>query len=610
MLRKQTVNIIVLLSAVFCLLTPAAHAEPLKYIYINASEGNASGGHTALRFGAETFHFQHYDGGIIRLVKHSSTDFDYQYRYLENRTFHQATIELNDIHYQQLKQHFNSLLLLQKRQNTLLRELDLNIALFHKQYQDSILSIRGAGLFDNNTAPSAAEALSILSLQRRIDQKYGATFLDKKIQQLKAQISTLEIQPWPQSSLQFTTNSFLTVPYSFASHHIDSVSQILLLEMIKNGRPLNKQSYFSPEHAHFRLSVREIKQLRVLQNSLLTNLVNLLSSQRPDWGGSGFVLYARILSLAHSIQLRKFVFLDSFSTNSPKIPPSEVELYKDSFIAQKELALSKVYLEKKHLFTAQQEITEKQYSRFEMLSNYYYERERGLETQHEIRVSGERLLPTKAVPFPQQLLPELDNQQAKNEIHKLKEYKQKLTQQIQSLYHYDLFTRNCVTEIFSNITNAQLDNPQMADIQQIISDSLTAFIPYGSFDRIAEQYPTVTLPSFRRQQLQKMYRRENVFRVYLREFNTLSAQDYKYNDQDAPFLFFTDDKLWLRPLFGSANILTATSVSLYGGFTFPFDSGKTLRSGMMGILMSLPELAFFNIRKGSYKYLIPPMQTE
>ena len=38
-------------------------------------------------------------------------------------------------------------------------------------------------------------------------------------------------------------------------------------------------------------------------------------------------------------------------------------------------------------------------------------------------------------------------------------------------------------------------------------------------------------------------------------------------------------------------------------------SGKTVKNGAMGILMSLPELAFLNIRKGSYKHLLPPSKT-
>ena len=122
-------------------------------------------------------------------------------------------------------------------------------------------------------------------------------------------------------------------------------------------------------------------------------------------------------------------------------------------------------------------------------------------------------------------------------------------------------------------------------------------------------YQKQTLPSHRHQQLSEMYQQENDFLVYLREFNTLSASHYKFNDQDPAFLFFADEDIWARPLLGTFNLLTGVTVSLYGGFILPFDSGKTIKNGVMGILMSLPELVFFNIRKGSYKHLTPPIQT-
>jgi hypothetical protein len=78
---------------------------------------------------------------------------------------------------------------------------------------------------------------------------------------------------------------------------------------------------------------------------------------------------------------------------------------------------------------------------------------------------------------------------------------------------------------------------------------------------------------------------------------------YKFNDQDAAFLIFTDDNILMRPIFGSINLAVATTMSIYGSLSLAFDSGKALKDGTMGILMSLPELAFFNIRKGSYKHL-------
>jgi hypothetical protein len=47
-----------------------AHAEPARfidYVYVEANEGDSSGGHTAIRFDRETFHFQHEEPGIIRV---------------------------------------------------------------------------------------------------------------------------------------------------------------------------------------------------------------------------------------------------------------------------------------------------------------------------------------------------------------------------------------------------------------------------------------------------------------------------------------------------------------------------------------------------------------
>jgi hypothetical protein len=65
--KKRVIHLLLCVVLYFLNIYPLS-ATTLKYIYINASEGTASGGHVALRCDKETFHFQHYDGGIIRLV--------------------------------------------------------------------------------------------------------------------------------------------------------------------------------------------------------------------------------------------------------------------------------------------------------------------------------------------------------------------------------------------------------------------------------------------------------------------------------------------------------------------------------------------------------------
>ena len=185
---------------------------------------------------------------------------------------------------------------------------------------------------------------------------------------------------------------------------------------LKKGTPLNQHQYFIPEQSTFTLSKSEIEQLTIFQNTLVNNLLNLLNSQRPDWGSVAFTLYARILSLSLAIDSGTFVFLDSFVADSFSIPYTEVETYKALLEEQKNKALTRIIQEKNQLFTATQAISEKNYSRLEMLSNYYYERERGLAENRSIRVSGEQRLPSKSIPLPDHLFPKLTSKKTE-EIH-------------------------------------------------------------------------------------------------------------------------------------------------------------------------------------------------
>lgn len=587
-----------------CLVLPISLcAKPLSYLYINASEGNASGGHTALRFNKETYHFQHFDSGIIRIIRHTSTDFDYQYRYLENRTLFTTTIELEELHYEQLRNHFNLRFLLQKQQDAIVNEININLALLNKQIQSPLLTIPGAGLFVDNFVSRET------SINKAIHKNLGTDFIDKHIQQIKTTISTYQPIAWPQSSLIISENTFLSVPYSFASRYLDSVSKLLFLQTLKANTPLNNKYYFSPEHAMFTLSTAETKQLKAFQKQLINNLLSLLTSSRPDWGSSAFVLYARILVLSHSIDSGKLVLLDSYVANSRQAAYPEVVRYQALFQEQKQQALAKIKHQKNQLFSQHTVITEKSYSQFEMLANYYYERERALSKQQAIRLTGERLLPSKSIPLVPHLFPKLSPQQTAIALNNLQFYQASINKQIQTLYQYDLMTRNCVTEIFATIKQAEIHTQQMHELNHLIDHHPLAFIPFSSFDSLSINSQKKVTPSFRYQQLKKMQQQENNIIVYLREFNTLTAKDYKFNESDAIFLFFTDQNIWSRPILGSLNLLTATTVGIYGGFALPFDSGKALKNSAMGILMSLPELAFFNIRKGSYKHLSFPAQT-
>jgi len=595
--------------AILLTLSPPLHSASLIYIYINASEGTASGGHSALKFGKYIFHFQHFPGNIIRLVKQDSADFEYQYRYLDNRSLFQATIKLDKSSYNSLYDYFNQQHLIQQQQNKLLKEIELNLALFnklqHTSYAHDLLRIKGAGLFSEQESPPDAISSQVNQhIKTHIINKLGTQFLDKKQQQLLDEIQSLQPKIWPNSTRQFTENDFISIPNSFARQYINNVSKRLFIKSFKNNVSLNTQLLFTSTHSSFILQPAEIQSLRNFQNQLITKLCNLLNSNQPNWGSAAFILYARIISIAHSIHTGKLYFLDTYLSSSPSISNTELNRYKKSFFQQKEQALAYIIQHKNLLLSTKHSMTELQYSQFVMLVNYFYERERALNSSYLLRSSGEQRLPSKAIPLPTIIDYQLNLQEIQFAIKRLKHDQQQIKQQIKSLYHYDLIQRNCVTEIYKSLQSTQIN--YLPELRYLKENYFINFIPSRAFAKIAEYYPKNSLASYRQMQLQEMYHHENNILVYLRESNTISALNYQFNEIDSPFLFFTDDMILPRPLFGMINFITAGAMTLYGGLRFPFDSGKTFQKSIMGMLMSLPELFFFNIRKGSYKHVPLP----
>ena len=66
--------------------------------------------------------------------------------------------------------------------------------------------------------------------------------------------------------------------------------------------------------------------------------------------------------------------------------------------------------------------------------------------------------------------------------------------------------------------------------------------------------------------------------------------------------FFTDTSAWARPPLGALNLAWSALAGLGGILKLPVDGGEQLHHSYRGMLYSLPELLFCNIRKGTYGY--------
>ena len=182
--------------------------------------------------------------------------------------------------------------------------------------------------------------------------------------------------------------------------------------------------------------------------------------------------------------------------------------------------------------------------------------------------------------------------------------KDQLTQELERKSRYDLLTHNCVTELINAVNGSfegETEPPSFGG--HISAYRAQSFIPFRFFELVRHRYPvsrTSTIPSFRHRSLRTLESSSDPIWEKIKESNTITGTLYTPRNADGVFLFFTDENVWNRPLLGAVNLSTAMGGMGIGLLGWPFDEGALFMAGARGVLFSLPELAFWNIRKGSY----------
>jgi hypothetical protein len=631
------------LVVLFICSAPVSSAS-FDYLYIEANEADSSGGHSAIQFGDEVYHYQHHDSGLIRLLRQDKQEFHFLYRFLQNRRIHLNHIEVSEDTFNILREHFKLQFLAQDQQlkqlNDLHRDRVLIRRLLHKPgpgdgFSDAgsstALQLKGVGLFyagqelgdqkaDDHTEKLTQEqsrlSHTIDMLRKKIEQNYGQDFLLHRREQITSDIKALKTGHWPVVKQILSDEKFPPAINSFADSYEDYLTGLVAIKVLMEQQPLRPDAFFV---THESVTPEEKEVLGRLRDQLTLSLLKSVNSGRPDWGYAVIVNMARLLAIDLSLQLGQWVFVDDYATDSEWINADQFAQYAEQMQTQINDALANLIQTRKALFNSGG-LTEANYSKLEMSANRYFELLKG--RQHKsIRYIGEKALPTKSISLPDWIVPELTQQQLKTALTKLDNYESKLLQELAEYYSYDLITRNCVTELFRTIDQAFLQQNKedirlskqaglvMKESTDRLGGNISAsynFIPFVSFQSVQDHYnvtASAVLNSYHGQQLAKLYAQNNGLMTMLRESNTFSSTLYSYNSDDAFFVFFTDEYVLLRPFFGLFNTVAGIGQSVVGFLSWPFDSGENLKSGATGILMSLPELVFFNMRKGSYKYL-------
>lgn len=604
-------------------------AASFEYLYVEASEGNSSGGHSAIEFGDEVYHFQHHDSGLIRLLKQDKPAFHFQYRFLQNRRIHLNQVEVSEETFNQLRAHFKLQFLAQSQQFNQLDQLHKDALLLRRLlYKASqketffdadfseALQINGAGLFyteeqlNAQTKEPATQYAPIINMMRKkIEQRYGNDYLNIRREQIIASIKLLTPSHWPIVGDILSKDNFPATVNSFADTYRDYITGLIALKTLEKEQNLREDAFFISDEL---VTKKDRVVLARLRDQLMLNLLASVNSKRPDWGYATLINVARLMTMDRSLQLGRWVFLDDYSNDSEWLNVEQFTHYEKHM--QRQINDAKINLAQAHkALLSVDGLSEARYSQVEMSANRYVELLKV--GQHKnIRYIGEKALPTKSIGLPDMQLPELTQQKLLMSLNELDAYEGQLLATLKDRYRYDLVTRNCVTELFKTMDQALLAPIKVEGLKDewIRNDSENSlggrisgafnFIPFISFQAVQESYRvshSQLLASYRDQQLAKID--DPMFS--LREANTLTSTLYKYNSDDAFFIFFTDNSPMLRPIFGLFNTVAGMGQSVFGLVSWPYDSGKNLKAGATGILMSLPELLFFNMRKGSYPYL-------
>jgi len=580
----------------------AARGADIEYLYINASEGTASGGHAALRLGDEVFHFQHVPPGLLRAQRDDFAWFRLQYGDKENRTIYRHRVEVSAETRDLLRERFNRVLLIEQeqfdRRDGLEQDRRLLETFLHRQGEAEGLALKGPGLFlaDGWNYADAVPEGSPAPLARRVAAVFGDGFLLAKRRALLRSLADLRPEVGDPQSIDLTEDGFRPAGLAFAERYANHLRALAALQVLALGLAPREGVLSRPEAAEFRLDEVEKQALAAYRARLEGQLLGLFRSGREDWGLALLVGVARLAALDESLASGRLVFVNLAEPPADEAPQAVPEASRPPADAGNRAR----FLRAKAAMAGA--VDEWDYADLEQAANRF-------EAGGEARLTALPAQVAKIAPRPPA---GMTPAQLRDALARLEPYQQAYGQGLAGLYAYDLLGRNCASEIFRVVDAAMAEAAGSAGAARAesmrrlggqVSARFPGFIPFVSFQAVGGHWrvaATEELPSYRLRRLEQARRQENPLRVDLRESNVFSSTLYRWHRGDAAFVFFTDDTVWARPLAGGANLAAGLAQGVFGLFTLPWDGGANLWQGAKGVLVSLPELFFFNIRKGSF----------
>ncbi len=597
--------------------SPLPPSTTIQFIYIDANVGGSSGGHSALKIGNNVYHFQYFPDGLFKLVRERWSYFRYVYNDLENRTLYVAHIQVESRDLEKLKEHLDRYYLIQEAHMMRIKEIsndttllsDISCGNFH-------MTLSGLGLF---SIPGPPDKVSVL-LRSAIHNTYGVNYLKHAIETLDCQLSKIPLTVPSVIPDDIKEMHYPPPSNSLSRKYAENRLKRGALEVLDRACPLQNvelidMDQFLRPGDRSGLTQNEKEKLSAYAKRLKASVIQLPLSSRPDWGYPLLLANARYQAVMWSLKRNRILLLDPFSESAKSVSPKTLQ--EDPGVTAKLADRAwKKYWDIRESAFAESALDERTYNRLEEGAGRFAELEKGRLTGTAIRVAYGRLIPSRPGKAALPPNPNLSQRTVKQALREARLNQKVYNDQLKHCYPYNLIEHNCATELVRNMNAPfqQKGRLETAMGGKILPGEDFGFIPFRLFDLVEDRYRITkvdVLPGYRKRMLlRKMQDEPQNTGIYFRECNTLTSTLYNGTEGDTPFLFFTDDVVWIRPLYGAVNGAYGMITAALGLFTLPVDGGDLSLSGLRGALYSLPEFFFFNIRKGSFNYVAQPAHFE
>lgn len=590
------------------LLAGVARAEPgpvVEYLTIAANEAGASGGHAALRVGARVYHFEA-DAGRLELAREDWPDFRFNYRVLENRTLHASRIGVTLDGAEALARHFERRWWIESEERSRLAALRDDVALLEAfarraRGSDATLSLPGAGFFSTSAAPSqSAGSAALRALRRRIDRERGPGYAERRAARAAARLRGL----LPTESNSGSAADAPSERPTLSRRYGEAFAAEQALAVLRAAPALRPEARLALAEDAAALAPGERAGLRALLAAQETRLARLVGSQRPDWGSAFLLGEARLAGLAESLASGRWVVLEALPHDAATLDAGVVQ--RAARPLRRRLARFRAELEAARRHATASPTVESALARIEWAASRYAELAGALGERRALRTAPGPWLPRGRGRVTDPPLPDFARAGAEGPLAAARARLRTARADFARRHRYDLITNNCVTAIFREVDAAGVALSPSGGGGPLGALRFVPFVSARLLRRGGRVVAERVLPSYRSERLAQLRRSESPWRVALRESNVFTSTIYRPNPIDSAFVFFTDSDPWSRPLLGAVNVADALLQGAIGFARLPWDGGASLGRAARGVAASLPELAFINIRKGSFPFADPP----